>query len=213
MLIHRNALSAVLPAAAKDDTSGYSLNGICVEPDGAVAATNGHLLLTARSSRERDDNYPVKGVPEYRGDPDGRVLINRDDVQRLIKAIPKKTTIPVLEYAQLTKAGNNGHVTIAATDLSSVHVTAVDTSAQASFPNYAKLEPAADRPEVTVTLAIDVLEALIKGAKAIGAVGVTLGVPTTDADAKVTTALRVSMRGRLYDPSLVVSGLAMPMRL
>jgi hypothetical protein len=169
MIIRRETLKAVLPATRADDTR-YALNAIQIQPDGRCVATNGHILLVAQDKTpERDEDFPTgnpNALPAFQGNPEKPILLDRDKAERLIAAMPKKATIPILHGAQLSTNGDGGAV-ISATDLEVpcvVHLPADDTR---RFPEWQHIVPPKDRPEIRIQLAVNVLKALIKAAEAV----------------------------------------------
>lgn len=180
MIIKRETLQAVLPAATSDDTR-YTLAVVQVQPDGRAVATDGHILLIAQDKYpQKDEDFPaITGAP-YTSDPAEPVLIPLSMAQRLIGAMPKKSPIPILKAAQLSTNGDGGCV-ISATDLEVPCVVHVPKP-EGSFPQWQRVLPRADRPALSVSLSIEVLEHLIKAAKAVqdkGKLGtITLQIPT-----------------------------------
>lgn len=162
MIIRRELLRAVLPATGPDDR-GYALDTIQIRPDGACVATNGHVLLIAREqSPFADKDFPTKDLPTFSGNPAAPILVSQSAVEKLIAAMPKRSTIPILGCVQVTTNGDGA--VVSATDLEvpcSVHVAA---DAPQRFPEYERVIPT-ERPVLTVHLSVYVLEALIKAAK------------------------------------------------
>lgn len=165
MLIKRQVLSAVLPATTIEDTR-YYLTGIQILPDGRCVATDGHILLVAKDEHQQDDKeFPSKGMPEFLRSPTEPVVVGREIVAKLIAAMPKRGCIPILEYAQL--GTSEGGAVICATDLTAACVVELPADEQQQFLDYARVLPKKDRPELTVHLAVEILEKIIKAAKAI----------------------------------------------
>lgn len=225
MMIRREALNAALAATTADDTR-YYLHAVQVVPDQhAVVATNGHILLIAKDTAPQlNEDYPlVPGAP-FNSSPTVPVLIAADTVRSIIAAMPKKSLLPILGCAQLSTNGTPQTFTLSATNLSAPCVATIDTSANgaggtSNFPNYERVMPKADRQSINVCMAVDVLEDLIKAAKAIkasakngGAPKITFNVPTGKADTQdgaVISALGISMIGE----TVTVTGAAMPCRM
>lgn len=221
MIIRREALHAALAATAED--TRYYLNAVQLEPAAhRVVATNGHVLLIVTDhSPFPDADFPSIAGAEFHGDPAGAILAGADIVRAILSATPKKTSIPILTCAQLGANGTEQSATLAATDLQAPRVATLTNEMDGrQFPQYERAIPKADRPGVRVTLAVDVLEQLIKAAKAIkpGARShpmITFDVPTEEqhidkADHRtVTAALGITMKG----DAITVTGAAMPCRL
>lgn len=178
MIIKREALKAAAVGTTDKEKRWPAMHAVQIRPDGTIAATDGRVALVVSDQAVfKDADFPVKGVPLYKGNPAAAILLPASHVDRLIKAMPKRSPIPILSTVQLTMNGDGGAV-VSATDLDvpcTVHLPAVEPH---SFPQVERAFPKADRPSVTVRLAIDVLETLIKSAKAIGAGQIELTLPT-----------------------------------
>lgn len=187
MIIRKEALTAVLAATSTDDVT-HRTDKIQVTPKGEIAATTGHVLFVATErSRFPDSEFPDKrDMPHYHGDPTEPVTIDRDLVDRLIKGMPKKGPIPILQAVQLGINGDGGAY-VAATDLQVPTVIRLkpQTEQAGGFPSWQRIVPSASAPHVKVSLSVEVLQALIKAATAVaGRPGhtytpkVTLYIPT-----------------------------------
>jgi DNA polymerase III sliding clamp (beta) subunit (PCNA family) len=213
MIIRRETLQAALAATTSDNTR-YFLHAVQAEASAnRVVATNGHILLIATDkSPMKDEDFPNVAGAEFHGSPEGAVLLDADVCKSLIATMPKKTSIPILQTAQLSVNGSPTTLTLAATDLKAPRVAAIDTKDAGLFPAYDRIMPKADRAGVKLCMAVDVLEQLIKAAKAVSSKHITFDVPTSDADVKsgaVISAAGVTMDGA----DVLVTGVAMPCRL
>ena len=228
MIIRRETLLAVLPATC-EDKGRYYLQAIQVEPDGSIVATDGHILLVAKESgRFPDSEFPTKEpLPTYNGDATVPVMLTTELVAKLIGAMPKKARIPILAACQV---GQNGAGTFAAaTDLETAIVKHLDPPGEYNrFPDWKRVMPAADRPALHLSLAVEVLEDLIKAAKAIGGRDkgqtITFHIPTEHkyhgkvpgpedpkdraSNGKIEDGIRIEFRGS----GITVEGVAMPCR-
>lgn len=165
MLIKRTMLKALLPVVTAEDTR-YFLSAIQIRPDGKAVATDGHVLLIAEDGHpEQDAEFPVKGMPEFQGSPIGPVCVPKAVVEKILGAMPKKCTIPIMGYAQIGTI--EGGAVIRSTDFTAACVIDLPTDDQQKFPDYARVVPAVDRPELKITLAVNVLKSLIKAVEAI----------------------------------------------
>lgn len=207
MIIRRETLQAALAATTADNTR-YFLNAVQAEPaTHRVVATNGHILLIATDNHPMDDaDFPVIAGAEFHGSPEGRIVLDADICKGMIATMPKKTPIPILKAAQLSVNGSPSTVTLAATDLQAPRVATINTADTRQFPAYERVMPTGD--SLPMCLAIDVLEQLIKAAKAVGSKHITFDVPTKY-DKGVMTAVGVTM---LAD-DVTVTGCAMPCRI
>lgn len=232
MIIKRAALQAALAATTSTDTR-YFLNSIRVEPEQhRLVATDGNILLIVTdASPDPDEDFPMVPAGEYRGDPPEPVCIPADVVKAMIATMPKRSTIPILGCAQLSQGTEAGTATITATDLQAPRTAIIRASEQGQFPAYERCLPKADRPSARVCLAVDVLENLIKAAKAVTQgrrmATITFDVPTGAADREkapittnaegekitgepgaVTSAVGITITG----DDLTITGCAMPVR-
>ena len=106
MLIHRNLLRVV--EAASTDSTRYVINSLCINPDGSVKATDGHILVEAKEFGRGDPKeYPVIDGIDAEYLPDGPIVLERTAVLDALKLVPKvKHTMPILvNYMAL---GNGG---------------------------------------------------------------------------------------------------------
>lgn len=208
MIIRRETLQAALAATTPDDTR-YYLN--CVQADPAqnrVVATNGHILIIATDRWPMADaDFPAVAGAEFHGSPEGPVCLDADVCRSMIATMPKKHSIDILKAAQLSVNGSPTTLTFAATDLKAPRVATIDTKDAGQFPAIDRIMPKADRPELALCLAVDVLESLLKATKAIGARTITFGIPTEKTE--VLTSVGVTMKGA----DVTVTGLAMPCKI
>lgn len=230
MIIRREALSAVLPAVTSDDTR-YGLSRVRIEPSGRVVATNGHVLLMADQTHAfPDEDFPfVPGAP-FHGTPETAIHVDANTIKALIAATAKKATIPILQAIQVSRNGSDKTVTLSATDLSAPRVATVRTDEEIRYPEYARVIPAdsPERPTVKVSLSVEVLETLIKAAKAVQTdkrtkiVELEIPIGRKDRSApcqatgsnrpgEVISAVKVRIPGKGSDVD--VHGVAMPCRM
>lgn len=103
--------------AASDDKSRGAMCGLLVERGGLVVATNGHILATLRDPAMDPVEFPLH--PTYGTSepiPAGGIVIPSAVVEWAIKAVPKKSSLNVLQRAALMIRGNVAALVI--TDLS-----------------------------------------------------------------------------------------------
>ena len=212
MIIRRETLNAVLPATTADDTR-YFLDAVLVEPTRHRAiATDGHIMIIATdNSPLADEDFPAIAGAEFHGDP-APIAIPAAIVRSMIATMPKKSSRPILATVQVGQNGSEETATIAATDLQAPRVATIAKDDR-RFPAYERVMSVA-APSVKVAIAIDVLETLIKSAKAVCGTGkrekkpiVTFEVPIGAAE--VTTAIGFTVSGL----DVTVTGVAMPCRI
>lgn len=88
--------------AAGDDKSRSALCGLHVEPSGLVVATNDHILATLRDPAMAPEEFPLH--PTYGTSdaiPEFGLTIPTAVVEWAIKALPKKSSLNVLQRAAL----------------------------------------------------------------------------------------------------------------
>lgn len=219
MLIHRNALLAVLPACLKNDDSLYThLSAVAVQPDGLAIATDGYVLITARSrtARTEADFPPVQGIPADAPGVEHNVYLRPEQITRLLMAMPsprQRGASSILQHVRIV-ASAEGRAHAVATHQDPVIVT-VPTAADptVSFPRWHRVLPPPERPIRTVILGLPVLKAVIKAATAAGCTSLVLEIPTEPThyttDSVLTAAIRVT--GHTSDVELVaVVAVSMP---
>jgi hypothetical protein len=227
MIIRRELLAAALSAVSPSDTR-YALGSIQIEPSGRVSATDGHVLITAKQyAPSPDADFPnVTGAP-YHGDPSDPVLLPSDLAARLIKATPKKSTIPILQCVQVARNGSDHTATITATDLQIPTIANVQTTKHPegrAFPAIDQvLKQSSDATFITVALAVDVLETMIKAAKAISGGKATPSIQFQIPTHNASLTEGKSVAGKTVCGSIPftvhgvdeiqVSGVAMPVRV
>lgn len=220
MILPKEVLQAVLPAAAPDRADRYFLQSVCVEPDGTTVATNGDILIRARATWAPDDtDFPQGQRPAF-VQPTTRTILPTAIVQKLIAAMAKKKTIPILQTVQLSDREGTTYAT--ATDLDTALDVEIKPDESATFPDYARVIPADDRPIVRVALTVANLSKLIQTAKATAgnrskdAAVVVFHVPTEaphrSTDGDVVSAITVTFPSA-RDVDVTVDGVVMPCRI
>ena len=209
MIITNSAFAAVLPATTDKDRSRFFLNAVAIEPDGRVVATNGHVLLTARSKAVTpDEDFPVVPGATFNGNPASQVLVHADIVTSILAAMPKSARgLPICRMAQLSTNGSPMTYTLAATDLSAPRIATIAADHVQTFPAYDRIYQSCTKT-ATTSLGVPVLEALIKSAKAVGAAGITFTIPAADPTGAIVSSIRVAIDGS----DTTVDGVIMPMR-
>jgi len=225
MIIRREALAGALAATTADDTR-YFLNAVQVRQNGDVAATDGHVAFIVHDNRPMDTaDFPTVPGADIHGEPARDVLVPFETAKRLIAATPKGKrgagSIPVLAGIQVGRNGAEGVTVLAATDLSVPAVATIqhDPNGQ-RFPELDRVIPAADAARVRVSLAVPVLEAIIKAAKAVHGSKrlqtITLQIPEPAKhvdDAKPQNTIVSALRLEIVGDDLTVTGAVMPCRV
>lgn len=220
MIISKIALAVAQLASTTDDTR-YSLNGVLVEPDGTVVATDGRMMLLAKDTATPDDaEFPIVPAAPYLANPAKGVLVPVAVVTAMIATMPKKTTLPILQSVQLsTVADRPESVTVSATDLTAPRTAMIDLADGRTFPTYTRVIPPTDRPEIRVCLDVAFLERLCKAAKLAQSgrangrdISITFGIPTAAkdlTDGVVISSVRLTLGGS----NVTVTGVIMPIHL
>ena len=183
MLLKRAAFEVHSHAANGDHRFG--INGIRVESDGSTVATDGHRLIQyIPPETPSGDEFPkTEGC-----DPSGGMVpgvapftIPNDSAKEIIKAAPKRQTLPILEYIALDgkQTNANGSACFAVNDLESVRVFHPQ-KIEGTFPNYQKVIPEADKAAATVHLDAAFLESLCSTLKKMAGPGKRVGKNAID---------------------------------
>lgn len=219
MIIRREVLKAVQVATTKDDMR-YALTHIQVQTDGSCVATDGHVLLKGKDRYPHDAaDYPTANLPEFSGEPTAPVLIPGDVVTRLIAGTPKKTPCDILKAIRVGVNGGPDKVYAVSTDLQTPTVYAVPTDERPQFPAWERVIPKDRENTRTVCLGVDVLETLIKAAKAAGSKSITFELPTEakhydrDKQTGVIKGLGDSIPVTFNGSDVDLTGVVMPMRI
>ena len=159
-MLYSRAHFAVRHAASKDE-SRYNLNGVHFRADGSTEATDGFMLIRVKAEVPPDDEHPrgCEGKPEA-------FTLPIDAVDRIVKGLPKRNKIPILDYAVLDVPATNanGSARFVSTDLESDAVTEA-RKVEAEFPDTGHiLKP--EREAETPAFAIN-LDLVVRLAKAV----------------------------------------------
>ena len=123
MLLKRAAFEVHSHAASGDHRFG--INGIRVESDGSTVATDGHRLIQyIPPETPSGDEFPKTEGIDLDGSKVEPFTIPNDSAKEIIKAAPKRQTLPILEYIALDgkQTNGNGSACFAVNDLESVRV-------------------------------------------------------------------------------------------
>jgi len=223
MIIRRASLAAALPVTLVAAFKSRYGNIRCAP--GVTEATDGHIAvrLTDRAPFPSAE-FPL--VPDTTPH-DAPVLVPIDAAKSAIKAMPKKTTLPILASAYVGKTLPSGQVpeaiTLTTTDLAARSTYTIDTADQ-SFLDLNRVIPTFTTDAaidcVKVCLSVEVLETLLKAVKASEPTGATPTVtialrlpdaPTDDANHAriVDDAITAEWRGEDIDGFAVI----MPCRM
>ena len=228
MLFNKKSLDCIAVFASTDDAR-YMLHGIHVEASGNLVATDGHMLgiLTQGDSFEESD-FPSVGQTEGAQPPFAPCTLDMAGMKALTKALPKKSRLPILDYALLdhTASNENGKAVFHVTDCDNpqrINVAKMD----GNFPNYHAVMPK-DEPVYRIVFDAELLERLAKAAKILckgkGQVPVEMAFTASglqamtatisNGDGQILTAVVMSMKGQRAREAygLLVPAIAEPVR-
>lgn len=170
MIIRRDALRAALVATTKDD-SRYFLHSVKVHSDGMLEATDGNMLMRVRDKYpQKDEEYPR--CPNTAEEIIGcltSILLPVPLAEKLMAALPKKATIPILNAVQIGL--RDGKRIGVATDLEVPCVVDLEpANTDTHFPTTDRVHVAEGQrtPVIRLTLTAEMLTRLAKIATTVG---------------------------------------------
>jgi len=201
MIISRALLKSVLPATSGEDNTRYYLSAVHVHPDGMVEATDATILVRARDPYPQlDDDYPTKDLPAVTS-PEKPVLLPVPIISKLLAAMPKKSTFPILRAAQIGVTAE-GKIQARATDLDVPMIADITEAQSHQWPMTDRVMiKDGDRPVVKLILSAAMLTRLAKIATEAGTRNgdnaVTLEIPEES-----TAAYRQVIKG-IVQPEII----------
>lgn len=137
MLLTKHNLSVV--EFAQSDHSRPMLNTVCVEKGRTVATDSYCLAMVEPLASENVADYPAMAGIKPRLKPK-TTLLPAELVARMIKSLPTKTSLPILEDKAVITKEPKGQVGLASTNLEVVrHFSAPEPEGE--FPEYKKILP------------------------------------------------------------------------
>jgi hypothetical protein len=146
-----------IAALASSEEIRFTLNGILVAPDRTVV-TDGHCLVQVTTPTNNGDvsNFPqVPGMGEVT-DKFKPFIMPRAAALALAKAIPRKSTIPVLCHAAVAASSTTEIVTMGCTDLEKATVLPIRPCA-GNFPDVSRVMPKPDDAIFAIILNLSLL--------------------------------------------------------
>jgi hypothetical protein len=134
MILSKNSLQVFNVCAP--DKSNAALNCVCIEPNGAVVASNSKVWCwVSPLSAKRVDLVPLQS-----GEVHERIIISAGSVEKILKAIPKDTQYKgLLEHCDITRVdGGKPALIVTTTDGKQTHSINVNAMA-VRYPEYRKL--------------------------------------------------------------------------
>ena len=135
VLLNKHSLE--IAKLAPKEESRYTLNALRVT-EGETMVTNGHYLIRVENPKMKVENFPtVAGdVPAVEV---SELLIPTASALEVLKGIPKKDAIPVLNHAKVGK-GEDGMIRMVTTDMD-VHRPNATRAITGQFPNVDAVMP------------------------------------------------------------------------
>lgn len=167
MLLSKHAIETAAVFAGDHDAR-MILNGIHLEADGQLVATDGHLLGIISPAVMPASEYPAfpgRPAEEPALEP---CTIPADELLKASKAVPKPrrfNSFPILQHVYVNTAASNpnGSATFHTTDLETVQ-TITAKKLEGKFPTYQQVIPKTE-PVYRVCLDAVLLERVAKAAK------------------------------------------------
>lgn len=203
-MIYTKANLEVVRAASTDVTRS-ALNGIYLEKDGSTVATNGNSLYIVGPSKINDDDFPQIDGNKPSSDPNGETIPN-ETIKALLKALPKRSTLPILTTTQLV--GENGKKAFVVTDLENAQ-TINFRPGDGPYPKWKSCLPdEKSRPVFEISLGAKVLAELAAFVKATTSNKLTYKIDFKFYGPNVAATFEAGTT----EQDQKISGLIMPMR-
>jgi DNA polymerase III sliding clamp (beta) subunit (PCNA family) len=203
-----NKHNFAIAALASKESSRYTLQAIEVSPEG-TAVTDGYVLCVVSAPEANNQNFPAVDGFEDKGD--GKFILPADQAARIAKALPVKSTIPILKnaavsYSDKAEAGVGNSAAIAVTDLAAPQVFRTQNP-NGQFPNYKRI---LDQPAPTLRMAFN--------AKQLGTVLKQVAGFTDDRASEVVFSFTdaqspVKFEARNDETGQIMQGCVMPLRM
>ena len=152
-------LALELATLCSKEESRYTLNGIRVEP-GRVCETDGHQMVVYDFIPESAESFPevdgAKAVGTFKP-----FTLGKDAALQVAKALPKKSTIPVLQQAAIVgDPDKNGEVKFMVTDLER-HQGFTAKKLEGQFPDYNRVIPKAEDAKLSIGVNAELLRGVL----------------------------------------------------
>lgn len=131
----------IVKLACKDDTRQV-MTGLYVDGNTTVI-TDGHKLIAVKSETEtKVEDWPANSIPWKKNDTDP-FIISREQVEKALKNIPKKPSMPILEHVAIGKVENDHgkkELSCQTTDLESTD-NVEGREIDGTYPDFKKVMP------------------------------------------------------------------------
>lgn len=206
-----------LTSFASREEERYALNGICFDPEGAVAvACDGKHFLVVPVVHDDESDFPeIPGLVEKASEPEPFV-IDANTVKNAAKQIPKCAALPFLERVRIvpTASENGSHPVTLATVHPRNGSQKIDTHMmEGAYPMWQQCVPREDRREIRVQLNAAFLADFLAFAKKHGDDRSTIefGVPLPPDDMQTYDVRLKAVRVRIpMDDGREATGVIMP---
>ncbi len=211
MLLNRANLE--IGALCSDDDMRFNLGGVYVGPEGQTVATNGHYLGVVSACPLPAEEFP-SGSGYYPSDePLKGFIMPKQAAAAIAKALPKRSTVPILSAAAIDVAHTNvnGEIRVHAVgpgrDMPGAsHYDKI----LGEFPDYTQVLPKGE-PAATIGLNVDYLEKICRTMKRCGVTGgVKLEIMARDGLPDDCSPVRISAKN---DQGQEITVVLMPCRL
>lgn len=164
MLLNKHNLN--IAALCSKEESRFTLNSILVTPD-ATVETDGHQLVKVTLPPDmKAESFPVREGQSPAVDSWKPFLLPASEALNIAKALPKKTTMPVLKYAAVTEdTDKNGHSSIAVTDLEMARVFNTKKP-EGNFPDFERIMPKKEDAEFRIAFNAELLRRVLQQVEA-----------------------------------------------
>lgn len=152
-MLNKHNLS--LASLASKETSRFTLNGILVTPTETVE-TDGHQLCTVSMQKTDTEAVPSPTGVDFAAVADWKpFILPAGEALDIAKALPKKSTIPILQNAFIgSKTDVNGTAQIAVTNLDQFRVFN-PRKLEGNFPDWKRVIPKPEENPPALCVSID----------------------------------------------------------
>ena len=172
MILHPNTLKVSKAASTDVARFNFKLSGVHIASDGSAVATDGHQLVKwTPTETVSGENYPA--IEGMNANNKNAVLkpftLPIKSAVEILKAVPKRRTLPVLENIALdvNASNNNPFAVLGVTDLKNPRIFK-PKKLDEEYPDYNKIIPAEDKkPTFEIGLRVDVLLKMLNTIKSL----------------------------------------------
>lgn len=163
-----NKFNLAVSEFVSKNASRYTLNSILVTQDETVA-TDGHRLVRVSVDKSiAVDQFPVKEGAAFTANDDYKpFLLPADTAKAIVKAIPRKSTLPALSCVAIDgkATDSNGDAHLAVNDLETFQPFTV-RKPEGQFPNWQAVMPKVENAKFTIAVNAKYLAELARAAAA-----------------------------------------------